>query len=122
MAVVTQVHVSASQFEVAKRKLRTTNRFNTVNSNILEQTVAGHKARKVSDQTLVRERMNQLVSEARYDIAYADLQNAYADIFSAVGQEVYGEIDASNASVAQLTEHLRGYWVKLQKRIQRQNK
>ena len=75
MAVITQLHVSASQFEVAKRKLGTSMKFNNVNNNILEQTVAGHRTRKVSDQTLVRERMNQLVSEARYDIAYAELQN-----------------------------------------------
>ena len=66
-------HVSASQFEVAKRKLSTSMKFNSVNNNILEQTVAGHRTRKVSDQTLVRERMNQLVSEAKYDIAYAEL-------------------------------------------------
>ena len=68
MAVITQVHVSATQFEVAKRKLGTSMKFNNVNNNILEQTMAGHRTRKVSDQTLVRERMNQLVSEARYDI------------------------------------------------------
>ena len=101
--------MSASQFEVAKRKLGTSMKFN----NILEQTVAGHRTRKVSDQTLVRERMNQLVSEARYDIAYAELQNSYADIFSAVGQEVYGDIEANTATVDALSEHLRGHWMKL---------
>ena len=113
MAVITQVHVSASQFEVAKRKLGTSMKFNNVNNNILEQTVAGHRTRKVSDQTLVRERMNQLVSEARYDIAYAELQNSYADIFSAVGQEVYGDIEANTATVDTLSEHLRSHWTKL---------
>ena len=113
MAVITQVHVSASQFEVAKRKLSTSMKFNSVNNNILEQTVAGHRTRKVSDQTLVRERMNQLVSEARYDIAYAELQNSYADIFSAVGQEVYGDIAANTATVDTLSEHLRSHWMKL---------
>ena len=113
MAVITQVHVSASQFEVAKRKLSTSMKFNSVNNNILEQTVAGHRTRKVSDQTLVRERMNQLVSEAKYDIAYAELQNSYADIFSAVGQEVYGDIAANTATVDTLSEHLRSHWMKL---------
>ena len=113
MAVITQVHVSASQFEVAKRKLGTSMKFNNVNNNILEQTVAGHRTRKVSDQTLVRERMNQLVSEAKYDIAYAELQNTYADIFTAVGQEVYGDIEANTVSVDELSQHLRGHWKKL---------
>ena len=113
MAVITQVHVSASQFEVAKRKVDTSKKFNSVNNNILEQTVAGHRTRRVSDQTLVRERMNQLVSEARYDIAYAELQNTYADIFTAVGQEVYGDINANTASVDELSQHLRGHWKKL---------
>ena len=57
--------------------------------------------------------MNQLVSEAKYDIAYAELQNTYADIFTAVGQEVYGDIEASTATVDTLTEHLRGHWQRL---------
>jgi len=119
MAVITQVHVSASQFEVAKRKLATTKKFNKVNSDILEQTFAGHKTRKVSDQTLVRERMNQLVSEAKYDIAYAELQNTYADIFASVGQDVYGNIDANAASVNELSEHLKGFWERLRKNFEK---
>ena len=121
MAIITQVHVSASQFEVAKRSLDTSSRFNNVNNSILEQTVAGHNARKVSDQTLVRERMNQLVSEVRYDIAYADLQNSYADIFATVGLQVHGDVNADEMTVEQLAEHLGDFWIRLKNSMEKKS-
>jgi len=110
MAVVTQVHVSASQYEIAKRKLRTESRFLDVNNNILTQIELGHKARKVSYQTYVRENMNNIVAEAKYDMAYAALQNSLADIYTAVGQPVYGDVNAAQMSVDELANHLATYW------------
>jgi len=110
MAVITQVHVGLSRFEVARKKLGTVEKLHTVNNNILDQIVGGYKSRKVSYQTYVRENMNSIVAQARYDIAYAELQNAYADIYTSVGQHVFGDVDASTMSVDELSEHLESYW------------
>jgi outer membrane protein TolC len=113
MAVVTQVHVSASRYEILKRKLGTMRQYYTVNNNILEQTASGYKARKVSFQNFVREKMNSIVAEAEYDVAEADLQNAYANIYASIGQDTFGNIDTSKASVAELAQHLESHWRKL---------
>ena len=43
------------------------------------------KTRSIKERNVIQEEMSTLVAEVRYDIAYADLQNAYADIFAAVG-------------------------------------
>jgi len=110
MAVITQVHVSLSQFEIAKRKLDTVQKLHRVNNNILSQIHGGYKSRKVSYQTYVRENMNSIVAEARYDVAYADLQNALADIYAATGQNVFGAVNVADMSVQELSEHLGDYW------------
>ena len=85
----------------------------TVNNNILEQTASGYKARNVSFQNFVREKMNSIVAEAEYDVAEADLQNAYANIYASIGQDTFGNIDTSKASVAELAQHLESHWNKL---------
>jgi len=62
MAVITQVHVGVSRFEVAKRKLDTVQKLHIVNNNILDQIEGGYKSKKVSYQTYVRENMNSIVA------------------------------------------------------------
>ena len=54
----------------------------TVQEKIEKQIDAGFKAEKLSRQTLIREQMNTVVSEVRLDVALADLQNAYANVYA----------------------------------------
>lgn len=116
MAVVTQVHVSASRYEIARRKLDTVSKYNEVTANILKQIESGYNARKVSYQNFVREKMNSIVAEARYDIARADLHNAYANIFAAVGQDTFGKINTSTSTVSELADHLQSHWGKVSRK------
>lgn len=110
MAVVTQVHVGASRYEVARQRLETQRKYFEVSSNILEQIESGYKTRKVSFQNFVREKMNSIVAEAQYDIALADLQNAYGVVFASIGQDTFGDVDTREVSVTELAEHLQGHW------------
>jgi len=98
MAVITQVHVSASKYEISKRR---------------------YKVRKVSYQNFVREKMNSIVAEARYDIARAELQNSFASIYSSIGVDTYGNIDAEEASVKDLAKHLQRHWVRLENALKK---
>lgn len=119
MAVVTQVHVSASRYKIAKRKLDTMSKYYSVTNNILDQIESGYKTRKVSYQNFVREKMNSIVAEAKYDIAQASLQNAYANIFASVGRDTFGNISANNSSVSELAKHLESQWQVLERELQR---
>jgi len=118
MAVVTQVHVSASRYEIAKRRLATSGNYFDVNNNIMEQTQIGYDARKVSYQNFVREKMNSIVAEARYDVARASVENAYANIFASIGQDTFGDIDVSESSVRELGAHLQNHWSQLRSAVQ----
>ena len=119
MAVVTQVHVSASRYKIAKRRLDTMRKYFSVTNNILDQIESGYKARKVSYQNFVREKMNSIVAEAKYDIAQANLQNAYANIYASVGHDTFGKISANSSTVTELAEHLQSQWQRLERELQR---
>jgi len=54
--------------------------------------------------------MNDLVAEAKYDIALSDLHNAFANIHSSMGLDPFGfDVDGSE-TVSQLSEKLRQHW------------
>ena len=56
--------------------------------------------------------MNTLVSQVRYDMALADLQNAYANVYASLGIDPVEEGMSSAEPVAQLAGKLRGMWAK----------
>ena len=110
MAVVTQVHVSRTRFELAKRKAKTVARFHNVQSNILDQISAGFDTKRISRQTFIREQMNKLVAEAKFDIAVADLQNAFANLHSSMGLDPYGSDVTGTENVQELAAKLQEHW------------
>ena len=110
--------MSASRYEIAKRRLATSGNYFKVNTNIMEQTQIGYNARKVSYQNFVREKMNSIVAEARYDVARASVENAYANVFASIGQDTFGDIDVSATSVTDLGNHLKSHWGQLRATVQ----
>lgn len=110
MAVVTQVHVSRTRFELAKRRVETVRSYHDVQDKILDQIDAGFNAKRVSRQTVIREKMNEIVAEAKYDIAIADMHNAFANIHSSMGLDPFGVDVRSDLSVSELSEKLKTYW------------
>ncbi len=110
MAVMTQVHVSRIRFMHAKKELNTAAEYRDVQRRLLEQMRAEAAADRISKQTLIREEMNTLVAEAKYDIAYAQLQNAYANLFSSMGLDPYSwEIDREQG-VGAMSAALKQLW------------
>jgi len=85
MAVMTQVHVSLAQIEHAKSEFMIADEFNEAQARIMEQVYRAARTNAVSEQVVIREEMNSLVSEVKYDVAYADLENAYANAYQAMG-------------------------------------
>lgn len=110
MAVMTQVHVSRIRFIHANKELHTAAEYRDVQRRLLEQMRAEAAADRISKQTLIREQMNTLVAEAKYDIAFAQLQNAYANLFSSMGLDPYSwEIDRGQ-SVGAMSAGLKQLW------------
>jgi outer membrane protein TolC len=110
MAVLTQVHVSRARFAHLREELDTAAHQMRVQDRIMDQIRAGHRAGAMSQQTLLREEMNTLVSEVRYDIAYADAQNAYANLFSSMGIDDFTPDVSSAQNVTALRASLAKLW------------
>ena len=83
------------------------NEYVTVQRQLLSQVRAEAQADRVSEQTVIREELNTLVAEARFDIAFSGLQNAYAGLVAAVGLDpVEGPLDRSK-SLSEIAGQLR---------------
>jgi outer membrane protein TolC len=110
MAVITQVHVARARFGHLSEELSTAQHQMRVQDKIMAQIRAGHKAGAMSQQTLLREEMNTLVSEVKYDIAYAEAQNAYANLFGSMGIDDFGPDITGREDVGTLRGSLAKLW------------
>lgn len=110
MAVITQVHVARARFAHLTEELSTASHQMRVQDKIMAQIRAGHKAGAMSQQTLLREEMNTLVAEVKYDIAYADTQNAYANLFGSMGIDDFSPDITGRENVQTLRASLTKLW------------
>ncbi|MEO0614297.1 MAG: hypothetical protein AAFY83_13390, partial [Pseudomonadota bacterium] len=88
----------------------TISRFHDVQGEILEQISAGFDTKRISKQTFIREQMNKLVAEAKYDIAVAGLQNAFANVHASMGLNPFGNDVTGEESVVELAGKLQAHW------------
>ena len=112
MAVMTQVQVARARYGLYASELDTARHGHAVQARIMNQIDGGFRAGAISEQTQLRERMNTLVSEVRYDIAYADAQNAYANLYAAMGIDSFTPDVTDGQSVRGLADALQAMWSK----------
>ena len=92
-----------------KNEYLTAAEYNETQIKILQQIQTAAKANSASQQVLIREEMNALVSEVIYDIAYADLEGAYADSYAAMGIDPsFDDLDTKN--IQSLTQALERFY------------
>ena len=102
MAVMTQVHVSRAQLAHRNDELLTARQQRDIQSRILDQIKGGYAAGAMSKQTLLREEMN--------DLAYAEAQNAYANLFASMGVDAFGPDLTGQEDIATLSKALDQLW------------
>ena len=110
MTVMVQVHVSRAQLAFSQQSLKTASRYAQVQDRLVDLTRSARQANQESPQKLIREELNALLAEVRFDLAYADTQNAFANLYSAMGLDNFTPEITGNESVAQLSAALRGIW------------
>jgi outer membrane protein TolC len=110
MAIITQVHVARARYAYLHKSAATAAEFYNVQRNILKQVKASAVAQASSEQVLLREEMNTLVAAVEFDIAYADLQNAFATVYNSVGLDPYEANLSTDMSVSELAASLRTTW------------
>lgn len=112
MAVMTQVGVARAQYEGLMEAYETANNGAMVQSDILQQVEALSRASSASRQTLVREQMNAILSEARRDNIRADLAKASAHIYTALGYDPYTSDVRGDEEISVIAASLETLWTK----------
>ena len=113
MAIMTQVHVSRARLIHARRKYSSARHYYSVQSRILNQINNSLDAGKVSEQTAIREEMNTLVARVKLDLAFVELQNAFANIYASMGIDPYADFMSGDEELGELSDILRNGWREL---------
>ncbi|MGI9367086.1 MAG: TolC family protein [Rhizobiaceae bacterium] len=111
MAIITQVHVSRVRYGHSKKLYVTSAKHLKIQKGIVKQIRSSYAEGQASEQTLIREEMNTLASQVTADVAYADLQNAYANIYASMGIDPYAEDLRANSSVDEIADALQQVWI-----------
>jgi len=105
LAVLTQVHLAQLQYQSANRNLETAEKYLDVSRNISGLVTRQSENGSIGELTVIKEQLNALIAELRRDLAFAQIQNAYARIYQSIGLDPYPSID--DVTPQQLAEALR---------------
>jgi hypothetical protein len=98
-----------AQYQHSQREYNTAADYYLTQGKILAQLESGVATNTVTEQSLIREEMNMMVAEIKYDIAYSDVENAYASIFASLGIDPF-PINTDTSSVELLTNSIMKYY------------
>ncbi len=119
MAIMTQVEVARARYALYGSELDTARHQHAIQTGIMGQIDGGYKAGVVSQQTLLREQMNSLVTDVKLDIAYANAQNAYANLYASMGLDNYTPDVGPNRDVRAIAGDLRELWARRESAAER---
>ena len=88
MAVLSQVHISNIEYQMALEEYETAERYFEVSRKITEQVRNAQKIARFGELELIREEASLLVAELRKDIAFSKVQFSIAQVFTSVGIDV----------------------------------
>ena len=110
MAIMTQVGVARARYDSLTQEYMTASDGAMVQADILGQVESLAKASSASKQTLIRERMNSILSDARRDAVMAEMAEASARIYTALGHDPYSTDIESSLDFQVITENLKTLW------------
>ncbi len=118
MAVMTQVHISRVRYQHLQKSYVTATSLSDVSHRLLTQIRSETLAQNVGEQALIREEMNTLLADAKRDMVYADLQSAYANVYTSLGLDPFPANVNTGDSVAGITTQLEAMWNERQTNMQ----
>jgi len=87
MAVLAQLYVANANFNEAQRQFQTGQELAELDTQIVEQLRNRHQAQGIGELELIQGELNALQADLGRDLAYAEMRNAYGQLFSSVGMD-----------------------------------
>jgi outer membrane protein TolC len=109
MALMSQVHVSVAQYHAAMKDAATGKRYLETQMAIADQVQRAWSLNRLSEHLVIREKMQGLVAELRYESALAKLEMAYANVLAAIGEDPF-PTDITGDGVEELAVALQERW------------
>ncbi len=109
MTIVSQVYMGLNRYDYFQDRLEMSERFLSVQKRLTQQMRLEARADRVSEQELILEEMNELIAEAKFDMAYADLEKAHGGLIASIGLDPTPLLDPA-APVAVLSDALEEGW------------
>ena len=110
MAIIAQVHIARVRYLYQRHVLQSAAEYLDVQRRIRAKVRAAAATEAASEQSLIREQMNTVLAAVKYDVAYADLQNAIASVYASLGLDPYDGPVTPEMSVKELAAALRRAW------------
>lgn len=87
MAVLTQLHIARANYAEARRRYDTASDIHTLQTRITEQLRAAGESRRIGELAVIQGELNALQATLQRDLAYAEADNAYGQIFLSIGAD-----------------------------------
>lgn len=85
MAVLAQLYVANANFQEARRQFQTSDELAKLDGQITQELRNRHSAQGIGELDLIQGELNNLQADLQRDLAYAELRNAYGQVFASVG-------------------------------------
>lgn len=112
MAIMAQLYVAQANFNEAARQFQTSNQLQQLDSQIAEQLQNRFKTGGIGELEVIQGELNALSASLHRDLVYADLRNAYSQLFATVGLDPVAKPLASGslANVSQALQQTEQEW------------
>ncbi len=109
MTIMTQVHVAVAQYEAALEDVKLTQRYYETQMKIADHVHQSWSLNRLSEHMVIREKVQGLLAELRYEMALAKLEMAYANVLAATGEDPF-PVNLSDAEIDTLSQELQQRW------------
>ena len=97
IAVLAQLHVANANYQDARQRFQTSQQLAGLDRQIVQQLRNRKRLESVGDLELIQGELNALRADLQRDLAYAELRNAYGQVFASVGLDPLPESLSSSA-------------------------
>ena len=101
MTVISQVHLSNINYDLAIEEYDTAQRYLDVAQRISKQVQNAQKVSRFGELEVIREEASLLVAELRKDLAFSEMQHSIGQIYASIGKDIL-PTDHQNLSIEEL--------------------
>ncbi len=105
MTVISQVHLSNINYDLAIEEYDTAQRYLDVAERISKQVQNAQKVSRFGELEVIREEASLLVAELRKDLAFSEMQHSIGQIYASIGKDILPE-NHQDLSIEELSKSI----------------